>query len=201
MYRRSVLSAAALAVSALATASPLYAHELTPPATPSVHSDMNASTLSHVEDATSDHRTPTFVALNDWSARVQKALDHNLQYTPQLGPVTSPGTGVVWIKFNCSESGRPDKISLSRSSGDGMLDREAMRAMSRVATLHPLPTGFNHGQRFEAMVVFASDPFDARLKTMAAEQTRRNAWYHDPVQQAKGGAAGGRTAVALADAH
>jgi TonB family protein len=200
MYGKSRFGAAALIASFSAFASPLSAKEADDRATPPTHVLSASSAASGTQGVPVDHTSTDYVAFDEWINRVQNLLVRNLQHSQGISPYSS-GTGVVRIKFNCSDSGKPDKVTLKKSSGDLMLDRAALRAMSRVATLHPLPTGFNHGQRFEAEVVFASDEYDARLKAMAAEQTRHNAWYHDPVRQAKAEEASGKAVVALADSN
>jgi protein TonB len=201
MHTRSVLAIAALAVSVGAAASPLHAHEAKSESLLSVHTSHGTPDAAAGQSMSGDHSAPAFVSFSEWSGRVQGLLDQNISYPQRAGPVTTPGTGVVRIKFNCSESGKPDKVSLMKSSGDWALDKAAIRAMSRVATLHPLPTGFNHGQRFEALVVFADNERDARLASIAAEQKRHNAWYHDPVKQAAGRGGSNKTVIALAPAN
>lgn len=188
-----VVFATAVLVSLGTVSSPLFAHDAASPAAPAVSADRNTGAEGHGSSGV--HLAAAFVAFKAWNARVQRLLQENVEY-PQGMSLSSPGTGVVRVKFDCSESGRPDKVSISRSSGNGLLDQAALRAVSRVATLHPLPTGFSHGQRFEAQVVFASSEKDARLKTMSAEQARRNAWYRDPSPQAKAGAGQARTQIA-----
>lgn len=127
-----------------------------------------------------DHTTPgKLVTLAEWTKRMNRLLVEEMRYpAPMLGQ--EPGRGVVRVKFNCSDSGRPDKVALLHSSGQPALDREALRAVKRLASLHPLPTGFTPDQKFEAVLVFALDPADANVRTTAQEQARRNAWYRDP---------------------
>jgi protein TonB len=193
MFSRVMFAAAALAgVGTLS--SPLFAHEAPSQGAPPVYADQNVGAETH--GVSGGHSAASFVAFKDWNARVQQALNENLEYPQSIGPYSS-GTGIVRIKFNCSDSGRPDKVTLVKSSGEWLLDKAAIRAVSRVATLHPLPTGFKHGQRFEAQVVFASSEYDARLKAVAAAQARHNAWYRDPSPQAKADGERGKTQIAL----
>jgi TonB family protein len=127
-----------------------------------------------------EHSDPTrLVTLAEWTGRMNLMLDREIR---RAYPSVSRGTtqGVVRVKFNCSEDGRPDKVTLLKSSGSSLLDKQALRAVERVASLHPLPTGFRPDQKYVAVLVFASDPSDVRIRTAGREQMRRNAWYHDP---------------------
>lgn len=126
------------------------------------------------------HTTPgKLVTMAEWTERMHHVLEHELRYPVAFGEERI-GTGTVRVKFNCSDSGRPDKVSLLKTSGDKALDRAALTAVRRMASLHPLPTGFKRDQKFEAVVIFATDRFDPRLRAADAERTSRNAWYHDP---------------------
>lgn len=127
----------------------------------------------------SNHTTPgQIVKLAEWSKRMQTELERNLVYPVAFGGQRLDG--VVRVKFNCSDNGRPDKVTLLKSSGSTLTDRAAMRAVSKMASLHPLPTGFKPTTRYEAIVVFATDAQDSRLNVSATELKKRNSWYHDP---------------------
>lgn len=120
-----------------------------------------------------------FVTLAEWTERLDGLLEQELVYpTPNYD--REPDRGIVRVKFNCSESGRPDKVTILKSSGHASLDRAAIRAVSRLASLHPLPTGFKPDQKYEAILVFASSSTDPALRTSMQEQVRRNGWYVDP---------------------
>jgi len=137
----------------------------------------------------SGHTTPgTLVTMAEWTERMHRVLANELHYPmPVLG--LRPGSGTVSVKFNCSDNGRPDKVSVLKSSGDSLLDRAALSAVRRMASLHPLPTGFTPSQKFVALIVFANNASDPQLDWMAKEQTKRNRWYHDPVTASKSGPA------------
>ena len=121
------------------------------------------------------------VTLAAWSARVEKALDRTLYYPAAMGG-RLPGSGTVRVKFNCSDSGRPDKVSLYKSSGDRDLDRAAVAAVSRIASLHPLPDGMSHGQKYVATILFATsqDEYDQQLRVLRADAVKSNAWFKGP---------------------
>jgi TonB family protein len=136
----------------------------------------------HAERASQPDLTnhSTLVTMAEWTKRMHRVLAHEIRYpSPILG--WEAGTGMVRVKFNCSESGRPDKVSLLKTSGNMMLDRAGLIAVRRMASLHPLPAGFKPTQKFEAIIVYAKDSSDPHLASMIKEQERRNAWYHDPL--------------------
>jgi TonB family protein len=141
----------------------------------------NSAPASPGKEPMASHTTPgKLVTMAEWNERMHRILAKELHYpSPIMG--LRPGSGTVSVKFNCSDSGRPDKVSLLKTSGDTLLDRAALNAVRRMASLHPLPTGFQPSQKFVALVVFANDPNDPALNSLTAEQVKRNAWYHDPV--------------------
>ena len=127
---------------------------------------VQAQAMTHAEQVT----------FEQWRNRVQQELGKHLQY-PHPVLDQSLATGVVRVKFNCSESGRPDQVTLSKSSGSRALDRAALRAVSQIATLHPLPQSFAHGQAYQAMIMFDSelaDGYQGRLDRMLAEAAKTN---------------------------
>lgn len=88
-------------------------------------------------------------------------------------------TGVVAVKFNCSETGAPAGIEIQKSSGHRDLDYATMRAVKRISTLHPLPTGLADNQKYIVRVLFADSIEDLQRKSaqMRAEAARSNAWF------------------------
>ncbi|MBB5713265.1 energy transducer TonB family protein [Sphingomonas aerophila] len=128
------------------------------------------------------------VTFKAWQVRVQRELAHRLHYlAPILG--RSAGSGVVRVNFNCSESGRPDKVTLAQSSGSQALDRAALFAVRKMASMHPLPSSFNHEQKFAALIYFddgLGTQSDSKLKDMMASADKANGWIHDPVAAAQG---------------
>lgn len=127
---------------------------------------------------------PEAVSVQRWSARVSRALDQNLVYPrPDFG--RPDPEGVVRVDFRCSEDGKPSHVAVSRPSGTRRLDVAALRAVNRLKTLHPLPTGIGHDQRYAAMIIFAAseESRDRKLRALAKE--------------ARTAGPGGRTTVAL----
>lgn len=118
---------------------------------------------------------PTLAA---WSTRVFRDLDHQL-----ISPVglfgREPPTGIVAVKFNCSESGAPAGVAVYKSSGSRVLDAQTVRAVQRIATLHPLPMGMSHGQQFIVRVLFAptAESADRQMRKLRQEADQANAWF------------------------
>lgn len=115
------------------------------------------------------------VSINQWSGRVVRALDRNLDYPmPMRG---EPSEGVVSVKFLCSNDGTPSQVVVVKSSGARDLDASALRAVSRIATLHPLPDGITHDQPFQANILYATSQkkLDRQLADMFAEAKNHNA--------------------------
>ena len=55
--------------------------------------------------------------------------------------------------------------------------------MSRISTLHPLPSDFAHGQAYQAMVMFdayAKYGYDDRFKKMSDEADKMNVRFVHP---------------------
>ena len=116
------------------------------------------------------------VSLNAWSGRVVRALDRNLYYPiPIRG---EPNEGVASVKFLCSEDGTPSQVVIVKSSGSRDLDASAMRAVARIATLHPLPNGITHDQPFQANIIYATSQkkLDRQMAALLAEAKNHNAW-------------------------
>lgn len=117
---------------------------------------------------------PTLAA---WSKRVFRDMEGQLTYpTPSFRDANA---GIVAVKFNCSDSGAPASVSLLKSSRHRELDAAALRAVQRIATLHPLPAGMMHGQQFVVRVLFATSPESARdqIEQMQKDAARSNAWF------------------------
>ena len=85
---------------------------------------------------------PTLAA---WSDRVFDDLAKVTKYPAPIGNLPTP-EGVVAVKFNCSDSGAPENVTLVEKSGNRDLDNATLRAVRRIASLHPLRAGLDHRQ-------------------------------------------------------
>ena len=122
------------------------------------------------------------VTFKTWAVRVQKELDRNLRYPSDLMG-EYPRGGVVRVKFNCSDDGRPDKVTIARSSGNRLLDKAALQAVQRMASMHPLPASFARDQKFAALIQFdgiGGQDGDLYQKKMLEEAAKDNAWLDQP---------------------
>lgn len=107
-----------------------------------------------------------------WSSTVTRELNRNLRYPRPINGRMAD-TGLVKVKFECSEAGLPDAVALSRPSGVRSLDKAALRAVSGIKSLHPMPDAFRPDQRFEAHIFFASS--EADLERQIARNRREDA--------------------------
>ncbi|RDE05984.1 TonB family protein [Sphingomonas aracearum] len=96
------------------------------------------------------------ISVAAWSTMIGKRINAHLVYpTPPSNELRA--TGVSSVAFQCSEDGRPAGVALLRKSGSRALDGAALRAVSEVRTLHPLPEGVHGSRKFRANIIFASD--------------------------------------------
>ena len=112
-------------------------------------------------------------SLAAWSATVGRRLDDGLRWPARIW---SGGReeGVARVAFRCSEDGRPAEVALMRSSGVPEFDHEAMRAVRKIKTLHPLATGIGHDQRYAAVVSFGTSQASVdrqRARAMREDQS------------------------------
>lgn len=121
------------------------------------------------------------VTLVEWSSGVSKQLDGILRY-PNPGVGQMPPSGLASVRFQCSEDGRPAAVTLSRKSGSRDLDREALRVVSHLKTLHPLPPGIRHDQLYVANILFATsmESYHRQLAALQKEAAEHNAWFGAP---------------------
>ena len=119
---------------------------------------------------------PTLAA---WSQRVFKDLDRQLRVPIDNRSQVMP-TGIAAVKFGCSDNGAPSAVKLYKSSGDRRLDRATMRAVRKIATLHPLPSRLGHDQQYIVRVLFADSGRSAEreIKKMQEEAAKSNGWYN-----------------------
>lgn len=118
------------------------------------------------------------VSFPAWTSRTTRLLEQQMSYPHYLTGVT-PREGVVRISFRCSEAGKPTAVAVQDSSGFHEIDAAALRAVSRIATLHPLPEGLSPQQRYQAVLLFASSPesYDRQIDAIRKDVARRNAWF------------------------
>jgi protein TonB len=117
------------------------------------------------------------VAFVPWAQRISGTIGDQLYYPrPMFGREFS--NGIVQVKFGCSESGAPSDVSIYRSSKDRRLDSEALKAVRKIASLHPLPRGFSSHQHYVAVIIFADGDASMKrqMKAVRKDAEQRNAW-------------------------
>lgn len=92
------------------------------------------------------------------------------------------------VKFICNDAGVPTNIALLQSSGSKRLDDFAVKAVGRIPTLHPLPDGVSHGQKFVATVLFARDEnsYWRQMSDLRQSASRQNEKFNHPTHLALG---------------
>src|SRR5215203_3998620 len=73
-----------------------------------------------------EHITPAEqVTLAAWTGGMNVMLDREISRSSAIWSKVA-NEGVVRVKFNCSENGRPDKVTLLKGSGNAALDAQAL---------------------------------------------------------------------------
>lgn len=94
------------------------------------------------------------VTLQQWTQRIEGEMGRNLRYPHMVGGRVRDG--LVEVSFVAGEDGRPTSVAVTQTSGSAQLDAAAKRAISRIATLQPLPNGVGQGQVYKAQMIFAT---------------------------------------------
>lgn len=95
-------------------------------------------------------------SLDKFVSDVSKDLDRTLNRSSR--PVR--GTGIVQVLFKCGPDGKPTNISYYRKDNDRDVNRFAVHAVSRIPTMHPLPSGISEGQQYMANIIIARSTFE-----------------------------------------
>ena len=95
-------------------------------------------------------------AVTQWASAISRDLDSSLRFPRFLG-AQQQATGVVSVRFNCSDDGRAGNVVVTRHSGSLVLDRAAVRAISQIRSLHPIPGELATNQLVQANIFFALD--------------------------------------------
>lgn len=107
--------------------------------------------------------------VNKWKQNISRDLEQGLRQP--LGAQREIPSGAVSVAFQCSEDGKPVGIAVIQKSGSRRLDRLAVRAVTRIRSLHPLPDGITAGRPFQANIAVAGSQ-DEMTRMLAA--FRRN---------------------------
>lgn len=127
---------------------------------------------------TNIHVTAKPVTLAKWTHRTSRMLTRNLRYPQHL---RGPQEGIVSVKFLSSDTGAPSNVALFTSSGSDRLDAAALKAVTNIPTLHPLPKGMARSQKFIATILFAQDQasYDRQIRDLRQSADRKNKSFKD----------------------
>lgn len=128
---------------------------------------MLAVPLSSQEIIVSAQSEETFVE------EVTKDLDTQLRRM-RLDPRWTP-SGIVKVRFHAEADGTPRDLVTYQSSGSRRLDREVMRAVSKLDSLAPLPASAGYDPIIQANVIVADSKseFENLNKDLAESEARR----------------------------
>lgn len=148
----------------------------------SVLSLMQASALAQPDHGIQVTAKPVTVV--KWAQRTGQLLDRSLARTRNW-PAQD---GIVAVKFICNDAGVPTNIALLKSSGSKKVDDFAVKAVGRIPTLHPLPEGVSHGQKFVATVLIAQDQnsYWRQMKGLRQSAQQQNEKFNQPTTLALG---------------
>lgn len=116
-------------------------------------------------------------SLQVWSETVLQQFERKVRYPEPIANLPT-SEGMVAVKFNCSESGAPADVQLLKTSGHRDLDLATVRAVQRIPTLHPLPRGVGHDQKYIVRILYATSAEHARdqMAKMNRDAARSNGW-------------------------
>ena len=117
-------------------------------------------------------------SIGEWSDRIARQLGDGVIYPrPFLdrNGVQDYHQGLAKVVFQCGDDGRPADVRILKSSGAYDLDRAAVMAVKRIATLRPLPDGLRTDRGFQAWILFSSDEQDYARQMDALRQEARMA--------------------------
>ncbi len=112
--------------------------------------------------------------VDTWQGAIGRNLDRNLARINFEDP-RRPTDGIVQVRFECDEDGKPANVTVFRKSGNPRMDRGVVQAVSRLDSLHPLPEGISHGQLFQANVIVAGseERFERLSRKLKQEEAER----------------------------
>lgn len=118
------------------------------------------------------------VTLASFSERVSADAGRSLAQstTVESAPARS---GTATIAFAANPNGTSRLVTLTRSSGNAGLDRQAMRAVRRLSSLSPMPATWGPDQRFSMTVLFAGNTgsYPLERKRQLANASLKNRWF------------------------
>ena len=83
------------------------------------------------------------------------------------------GSGIVQVRFERGEDGRPDNVKLYRKSGRGALDGLALRAVRKMRVMKNMPSDIPANQQFLANIVVSDTVWEHTLLSEELELRER----------------------------
>ncbi|MDC0886459.1 TonB family protein [Altererythrobacter sp.] len=141
--------------------------------------DAIALTPAGANSGQDDIVVSTSRAMQEWRADVSQSLGRNLLLAERWAK-HNPDSGLVQIRFQLDEDGRPSKMETYRSSGSVSTDRAAAWAVRRLNNLDDGPVRIASGQTFQANIIFAEseaqkDRFEEKLAYIERRRLASNA--------------------------
>ena len=91
-----------------------------------------------------------------WSQKITQRLNNTLKSSVSWRDWNFP-EGTVSVRFSCGDDGKPTSVALFRRSGEREVDSAALRAVSHLNALHPMPSAIGHDVTIQANIIFAAD--------------------------------------------
>ena len=113
--------------------------------------------------------------VTQWAAAVSRDLDRSLKFQRFMRP-QQHATGIVSVRFNCSDDGRAVNLVVTRHSGSRVLDGAAIQAISQIRSLHPIPGELASNQLVQANIYFAADESELQQQQAQLRRERAASW-------------------------
>lgn len=114
-----------------------------------------AASLAQQVQSEPDYVVQAPTQLGTWSDRVAQDLASALRF-----PAARNGheeSGIVAVTFTAVGDGSTSTPTIAQSSGSAVLDRAALRAVSRMGEIDPLPKAMGPSVTVRANIIFAQD--------------------------------------------
>ncbi|WP_160730899.1 energy transducer TonB family protein [Pontixanthobacter luteolus] len=122
-------------------------------------------------------------ALQQWVAKTNHRLDRQLEVTTRLQKLGAP-RGIVQIRFDQGENGRPANVEIYRSSGVPLIDRTAAWAVRRMSGLDEVPVAGAAKAKFQANIIFATGPEEKAKYFAQLRQSEKVRLASSPAERA-----------------
>lgn len=115
-----------------------------------------ALTPTGMQAQTDDIVVSSSRSIDNFVEAVSRDLDRSLNRFSR-STFNQTGTGVAQVLFECGPDGKPTNIKMYSRAGDVGVNRQALRAVANIRSLHPLPQGLTNDHLYLANVIIAKD--------------------------------------------